>query len=226
MTISFFLTIVLAHAISDYPLQTNDIYAFKLKSIWGIILHVLVFTSTAMMAMTTFGWQLNTTTYLYLVGLTALHIVEDKLKLSMYKGNELFWYITDQAIHICCIALVFILPIQVKAKLWNLGPLINPFLLGAILTIYASYAGSIGIFFYKKTYLNPSETYTRNWQEIIEMMVLTITLILAEHLFIPIFLLLLLMKFALKKITLDNQLSRLSTLAIPSFAALIYHLIL
>ena len=226
MTTSFFLTILLAHSLADYPLQTNDIYALKLKNLWGIILHGLVFTSTAMIAMTTFGWELNTTTYIYLGGLTVLHIIEDKLKLFIYKGNELFWYITDQIIHIGCIALIYMIPVQLTPKLWNLGPVINPFLLGAVITIYASYASSIGIFFYKKAYKNPNEVYKRNWLEIIEMMVLTITLIISGHLYIPICILLFLMKFALRKITPEHPLSRFTTLVIPAIAALIYHTII
>lgn len=36
--------LLLAHLLADFPFQTNWIYAQKLKSIWGVILHCGIVT--------------------------------------------------------------------------------------------------------------------------------------------------------------------------------------
>ena len=166
---TLFLTLILAHAIADYPLQTNAVYAMKVKRFGGIVLHVFIFTLTALVTILTVGWQVNTRLAAFLLLLTILHIVEDKLKLCCYRGNPLFWYVTDQIIHVLCIALLYVLPLRLIPTAWNPGSAIHSWLLAGIGVIYASYASSIGLHFYRQAFQNPEEVYQRNWGEIAKM---------------------------------------------------------
>ena len=166
---TFFLTLLLAHAIADYPLQTNTVYGFKIRSFWGIVLHVLIFTLTALVAIVAVGWQVNPSILTFLGLLTVLHIIEDKLKLAVYKGNVFFWYVADQIIHVLCLALAYLVPLTLTAEPWYAGGSIHFTLLAGTGIIYASYASSIGLHFWEKAFRDPHSIYRRQWGEVIEM---------------------------------------------------------
>jgi hypothetical protein len=169
MIATLFLTLLFAHAIADYPLQTNWVYALKVRHFWGIVLHVLIFTLTSLVFLFLIGFKINISILGFLLFLTVLHIIEDKLKLAVYKGDVFFWYVVDQLIHIACIAMLWALPLNVELLPWYPGDAMNHLLFAGTLVVYASYASSIGIYFFKKSYRGFRGAYQRDWGEILEM---------------------------------------------------------
>jgi hypothetical protein len=173
---TFVLTLLASHAVADYPLQTNQVFAFKVKSFWGIVLHVLIFTFLSLGALIAVGFRLNSSILWFLALLTLLHIIEDKLKLCCYRGNELFWYVVDQLVHVFCICLAYLLPLELAPAGWYPGALVNIYLIGITATVMGSYASSLGIYFYCKSFIDKRLIYQRDWLEIIELAILTLVL--------------------------------------------------
>lgn len=160
-----FLTLLLAHAIADYPLQTTRVYQFKVRSFAGIILHVLIFFFTALALVILTGFSLNKGLLAFLFLLFILHVAEDKLKICCLGKSNFFWYVMDQLIHIACIALLYFLPLNLVLKSSALIHILQPLYLAGIGIIYSSFASGIGISFFHKTH----KADPRCWQEVIEM---------------------------------------------------------
>ncbi|MFH1429655.1 MAG: DUF3307 domain-containing protein [Candidatus Margulisiibacteriota bacterium] len=219
---TFFLTLLFAHAIADYPLQTTPVYKFKIKSFWGIVLHVLIITLFTLVTIYAVGWEFNPGILLFIALLAGLHIIEDKLKLSVYRGNDFFWYIIDQVIHILCMALIYILPITLVTTSWNLGSAVNYYLLAITGIVYASYAASIGIHFYIKAYKEPMIGYKRNWMEIVELGFWATAFFLFCKYFILIALAGLLVKFIAKKYLNVPELGRMINIVIPFIVFILF----
>ncbi|MFC1478533.1 DUF3307 domain-containing protein [Candidatus Margulisiibacteriota bacterium] len=215
MAHTFFLTLLFAHAISDYPFQTSPVYKFKIKSFWGIVLHVIIITLTTLAAIYAVGWEFNLGILLFIGLLAGLHIIEDKLKISVYRGNDFFWYIIDQVIHILCMALIYILPLSLVPTFWNMGSAVNYYLLSITGIVYASYASSIGIHFYVKAYKEPMKGYKRNWLEIVELGFWATAFFLLPQYFIIIALAGLLIKFVVKKYLNLPELGSMINIVIP-----------
>ena len=92
---TIFFTLLLAHLIADFPLQTNWIYAMKLKSNVGLVIHVLIhliITSLLIREPLT-HWPL-----LAIIG--TLHFLFDWLKLRYPTQKQVPGFLTDQALHL------------------------------------------------------------------------------------------------------------------------------
>jgi hypothetical protein len=100
----FFWTLLLAHVIGDFPLQTDAIYRLKLRSIWGVLPHVAICTVMNIVALGPFlhsryAWSA-------VVFLAAVHIVLDRSKIvvsNKLAGDNLFHFFLDQGFHILSI---------------------------------------------------------------------------------------------------------------------------
>jgi len=160
-----FLTLLLAHAIADYPLQTTRVYQFKVRSFVGIILHVLIFFFTALALVILTGFSLNKGLLAFLLLLFILHVAEDKFKICCLGKSNFFWYVMDQLIHIACIALLYFLPLNLVLNSSAVIHILQPLYLASIGIIYSSFASGIGISFFHKTH----KADPRCWQEVIEM---------------------------------------------------------
>jgi len=117
-----FWRLILAHLLTDFTLQTNRLAKWKRKSIWGALLHTLIFFSLSLL----FCWE-NLTKIWFSIGqrfhvygwvsillLTILHFLEDEWRISsiqyFHTKDNLFFFLWDQFIHI---SLIFVLsPIQ------------------------------------------------------------------------------------------------------------------
>ncbi len=99
--------LILAHAIGDFPLQTNMIFHYKVSRPWGVVLHVSIIgiCSAAMLL-----------PYLHdgrVVGLLAVflltHLFQDKLKIEKQRDesrNNMWSFLSDQFLHMFFIVLM------------------------------------------------------------------------------------------------------------------------
>lgn len=121
-----FWTILLAHAIADYPLQPNWLVAAK-KTWSGLTLHIIVHLITMLIlvgAARAIVWP-------YLVFLSIIHFIIDVGK-NLFSKQKPDWiitgYLSDQVIHILSIGLVVAI---IKTQPNYIYPAITP-----LLTIY------------------------------------------------------------------------------------------
>lgn len=97
----FFLILLFAHIIGDFPLQTDSIYRLKQKSFWGVLVHVGVCTLVNITILYPFLTSLNT--WLAIVFLAVFHIVLDKTKIfvSILRARDgIGYFFLDQGLHI------------------------------------------------------------------------------------------------------------------------------
>lgn len=107
-----FLRLLMAHMIADFILQSNIVYNLKIKTIWGQILHgVIIFITSILL---TLPYPKITLFWVYLLAITALHIIQDSIKIKYFKDSLFpFWpFIADQVMHILVTATVFLLPLK------------------------------------------------------------------------------------------------------------------
>ena len=117
--IALFLTLLLAHAIGDFILQTNFIYKLKVQTIWGVVLHVFIFS----MVLVGLTYPLILTPKFALwVGCVALiHLVQDHYKIKIrFKtitfGKEMFYFLADQSFHFLALVSVFFISSNAQQK--------------------------------------------------------------------------------------------------------------
>lgn len=95
----------LSHFIADFPLQTNSIYAAKMRSVWGVLIHVSVVTLVNIILLLPFITHPNTWYAIALI--FVIHMVMDQTKVSVtkkYPGTDNTWFfLIDQAVHILTI---------------------------------------------------------------------------------------------------------------------------
>ena len=107
-----FLTILFAHWIGDYLLQTSDMAIKKHKSIKWLLLHTLTYTVVLLaISQLVFSWQVGLG---YAIFNGALHLITDfftsKLASRFQDKPRVFYPILgfDQLIHISCLYWTFI----------------------------------------------------------------------------------------------------------------------
>jgi hypothetical protein len=92
---SIFFTLLLAHLIADFPLQTNRIFAMKLKSSRGIAIHVLIH-----MAVTALLIKEPLAHLPLLIILAVTHFLIDWLKLRYPTQRQVPGFLCDQVLHL------------------------------------------------------------------------------------------------------------------------------
>lgn len=102
----FFLTLYLAHIIGDFPLQTDAIFRLKQKSLWGVVVHVLVCTAVNIIVL----WQMLTHAFVWLTILfiAVVHIALDRTKifLAVFRAKDgLGYFFLDQSLHLLSLML-------------------------------------------------------------------------------------------------------------------------
>lgn len=88
-------TLVLAHLFADFPLQTDALARYKRRSLYGVLLHVLIyiFVTGLLIANPLKSWPL-------LLGLGAVHFVIDAAKSYLcHYFREGTVFIIDQCLH-------------------------------------------------------------------------------------------------------------------------------
>lgn len=106
-----FLRMVLAHFIADYPLQSDKVYCFKIRSFKGQVCHAFIHAATFALFLIPF-WQ-EPLVWIYLGWITLSHLAFDVAKVKLIDKtnlNPLFTYTVDQVLHILAASAVFLFP--------------------------------------------------------------------------------------------------------------------
>lgn len=201
------IRLILAHAIADFPLQTNTIYNYKEKSKKGILLHVLIhFLTSYVLLFNMFNLKL-----LGIVSLIAIiHFFQDWFKLYLQKKHEIFnrtfAFIFDQVLHII---VVFISYYYISKMLFgfiphNFFPVSYSDKIGLLLSlsILASFGGCVAIYFIDKSILKRNITYKKEYSGLLERMLIPIIIYLKMNI---IYLLLLIVIRALYYYIYNNR---------------------
>ena len=96
----FFWTLLLAHIIGDFPLQTDAIYRLKLRSTVGVLPHVAICTVMNIIALSPFLHSRYA--WIAVVFLALVHIVLDRSKIVVsdkLAGDNLLHFFLDQGFH-------------------------------------------------------------------------------------------------------------------------------
>ena len=128
---TIFATLLLAHLLGDFPLQTNRIFRMKIQGAKGLALHAAIHVLVTALLIRNF-WQVWPT----LLALGVLHYLTDWGKLR-YANNPLTpGFILDQAIHVLTLMFLTALTPQIIPvfPLWFLIPAIALALIPASLT--------------------------------------------------------------------------------------------
>lgn len=99
-----FWLLVLAHVISDFPLQTDKIYKIKKDHVWGIFLHVSICTITNIVFLQPYlnYWQ----SWIVIFFLFVVHAIVDRCKIELtarWFNDGFFYFVADQIMHITSI---------------------------------------------------------------------------------------------------------------------------
>lgn len=171
--ISIFILLLLSHALADFVFQSGRLYQWKVKSVWGIVVHVLIFGAIAKLL----TWPMVITYPLFWVWLAlavVAHFIIDKVKLVTKSStiiDEIKAFTYDQIAHITVLMTVFLLPISFPelsfrkvswiGKLIERFPFLGPWpqlmlaLIIIFLGIYAAYALAVILYYYDRT-VNPA----------------------------------------------------------------------
>lgn len=95
LIMTIFFTLLLAHLIADFPLQTNWIFAMKLKSSKGIALHVFIHLIVTALLIK----EPVTVLPLFII-LAATHFLIDWLKLRYPTERQVPGFLLDQLLHL------------------------------------------------------------------------------------------------------------------------------
>lgn len=121
---TLFFTLLLAHLIADFPLQTNRIFAMKLKSSKGIAIHVLIHLFVTAVLIRD---PLSHLPLLLVLGTT--HFFIDWFKLRQTTVRQVPGFLVDQALHLGVLIILTII-----------FPTVQPVLSGAWLYVALFYA--------------------------------------------------------------------------------------
>ncbi len=180
-----FYRLLLAHFITDFPFQTKEIFELKMKSIWGGVLHSLIFLFTS--CLLAYPYLVNPFILFFLFGLTILHYLIDYAKLKSGLNN-IWIFLADQAIHIFVISLVLFLPSAQIPRFLAPGIIGNFYnnttlILALIQLIIGTYGGSFIIYYLKRDFVDERALYRRDIDGMIERLIIMLLFILNGPLF-------------------------------------------
>ena len=108
----FFSHFLLAHFLVDYPLQTDKLFETKVRKFKGVLIHsVILFFFLLILSI---PYTMNLMVIMVCFSLAVLHLIQDQLKIYLTKreeGENFFYFIGDQALHILLIFLFSLLPL-------------------------------------------------------------------------------------------------------------------
>lgn len=128
---TIFATLLLAHLISDFPLQTNRIFRMKMQGSKGLALHAAIHVLVTALLIQNY-WQV----WPVLLLLGILHYITDWAKLRYARNPLTTGFIIDQAIHVITLVFIATLAPQIIPvfPLWFLKPAIVLACIPALLT--------------------------------------------------------------------------------------------
>lgn len=103
----FFWSLLLAHVIADFPLQTDAIYRLKTRYSWGVLPHVLICTLINILVL--YPYLNEPTVWSAIVVLGLIHTILDRTKISVSEKisrDSFFHFFLDQVLHVLSVWLV------------------------------------------------------------------------------------------------------------------------
>jgi len=168
----WFLRLLLAHLLADFPLQTNTIFRLKKRSFWGVFLHVSIFFILSIIFSVPYLKYIYSWIYLLLLSIFHIYIDWTRVKVSnkFKEQDNLLYFLFDQLEHLLSLMAIFLLPGSKEVIYWE-----NPYLgkywknfynsnyliLISIGFIIVVFAGTI-INYYVRKHFNSSESFTNN----------------------------------------------------------------
>jgi len=153
-----FYRLLLAHLIGDFVLQTNKVFAFKSRSVWGVFFHAsIIFLVSILLSWPYLSYPLMWA-ILFLIWIS--HFIADQAKVSITKKfDNLGIFLLDQVLHIGITSVIFLTGLS-KIKLTISGDSFLPFLynedkiiLCLIGYIIATFGAAILIYYLKRSLL-------------------------------------------------------------------------
>ena len=136
--------LILAHLLADYPLQIGALFRLRLRSVWGDIIHGLVFGVVATLLL----WPPPPLLAVGIAILTFIHIVIDRYKMWLVNvGADNVWiFLADQALHLAALVAVGICYLQINHApsgflIEHLEPIVPEIIfyaIGYVITIFVS----------------------------------------------------------------------------------------
>ena len=151
----FFWTLLLAHVIGDFPLQTDAIFRLKTQHRWGVLPHVLICTIINIVVL--LPYLGNHYTWFAVAFLGVVHTALDRTKITVTEKiakDNFFQFLIDQLLHIFSIWLTALWLSQMVniTDYQAAGPLANrEFIIQLTALIFAAFGG-VPIIFYAKKY--------------------------------------------------------------------------
>ena len=99
------LHLLLAHFISDYPLQSGSLVKMKIRSLFGVLLHS--FINLLVLSAVLFPFLRMQKVWIVIAVIFVTHFIIDEIKIILdkkYPARRLAHYFIDQIIHVVIIA--------------------------------------------------------------------------------------------------------------------------
>ena len=134
------ITLLLAHLIGDFPLQTNKVFKLKNESNFGLAIHIAIHLIVAAIFI---GKPLQFWPILAVLGVA--HFATDWLKLKYPGKNPAAGFVWDQLIHFTTILLIGFWQPNLPATLpvWLMLPAIFVALIPALMTFFWVWANQL-----------------------------------------------------------------------------------
>jgi len=152
----FFGTLLLAHVIGDFPLQTDAIFRLKTKYPWGVLPHVFICTIMNILAL--YPYWSNKYAWMAVAFLAIVHTVLDRTKLTVTEKiakDNFFQFLIDQLLHIFSIWLTaFWLSQMIDPSDYQVvGPLADQQVIIQLTALIFAAFGGVPIIYYAKKYV-------------------------------------------------------------------------
>lgn len=108
-----FKLLVLAHLLSDFPLQSARVYRLKTTNLAGQLPHACI--ALAAMAFVCYPLAGDWSFWAFATAVAGLHLLIDAMKVDLGErvtwGGSLWAFLADQAMHVATLAAVFLTPL-------------------------------------------------------------------------------------------------------------------
>ena len=167
-----FVTLLLAHILTEYPLQTHLIYRWKTKNIIGVLFHVEIYLVLAILFLGFHNLKSNGLLVGFLIFSFVAHMIIDQIKnayIHTTKKDSMAAYLVDQLSHIMTLMpAIWLFPANMERQQMELATEgINLFVIKCLLIsiIFVIYTSSIWQYYFAKEYLKSKKDYARDFAD-------------------------------------------------------------
>jgi Protein of unknown function (DUF3307) len=91
--------LIIAHLLADFILQSNRLVAWKMEQFRGVVVHVCIFASVALIIL--FPYLTHWQTWAVIGGISIFHLIVDQTKINIALRYDKYTlpFIADQALH-------------------------------------------------------------------------------------------------------------------------------